>query len=570
LGYWGAGVLATVVALAAAAPAAAALQPRPVVDLFTDDMVNGVSVAASRQGDAVVGWTGQNNPPATVLAAFRPGDGPFAPVEFLTTDGNGENPDFVFQPDGTVLAVWSHATVGDMGGWATRPRTGVFSAAQSLPSVERFSEVAIDGAGTALAVWKTVEAGSDRVVASRRAAGGIFEAPVPLSGPATDASISPRVAVNAGGEAAVGWARNEGADGTVIETRIGSVTGPAFQALQPLASESSADEGLSAPEVAIGPSGEAIAVWSRFAGDASSIEFAVRSAGAATFGPAQPLASGAFGPQVGIDPSSGRAVIAFIRGPVGSLVPTALVRPQGGALGPLAPLAPPSATVNIASVTFDASGGALVAWTRFLSANARLAEASRRPPSGPFGPAALIANMGIGSGLAVTAEPDGDALAAWRVTTSPTEQVVRVGGLKFTPDPAAPAPWRACAGRRATIVGTPRADRLRGTVRRDVIVALSGNDTVRGLGGGDVICGGGGRDLLLGGGGADQLRGEGAADRLVGGLGPDLLIGGLGPDRLLGGAGRDRLLGGAGRDGLIGGLGRDLLRGGPGRDAQVQ
>ncbi len=548
--------------LACAGPAAGAFQPLPVVNLFTDDLVNGVQVAASRQGDAVVGWTGQNNPPATVLAAFRPGDGPFAPVEFLTTTPNGINPDFVFEPDGAVLAVWTHATGGEMGGWARRPSAGTFSPAQSLPAVESGSEVGIDGAGTALAVWESVTTGMDVVVASRRALGGVFETPVPLSTPASGATIAARVAVNAGGEAAVVWRRTTAPSEGAIEARIGSTTGPAFQGLQLLASEASADEGLSEPEVAIGPSGEAIAVWSRSVGAVTTVWFAVRPPGGAGFGSPEPLLENAFSPRVAIDPASGTAVIAIVHGPAGSVAASALVRPPGGAPGPVVPLAPPAGPggqTGTTSVGFDASGAALVAWSRSLSNDVRLAEVSRRPAGGAFGPAALIADMVTGSGLSVAVEPDGDAVAAWRITTSPTEQVLRVGGLRFTPDPQASGPAttpttlpRRCAGRRVTIVGTPRADRIRGTSRRDVIAALGGNDVVRGLGRNDVICGGAGRDTLAGGPGADLLRGE------------------TGADLLRGGPGRDRMLGGAGRDRLVGGLGRDLLLGGLGRDAQVQ
>ena len=108
------------------------------------------------------------------------------------------------------------------------------------------------------------------------------------------------------------------------------------------------------------------------------------------------------------------------------------------------------------------------------------------------------------------------------------------GGGAQTPPPAP-----RCAGKPATIVGSPGADRLRGTSKADVIVALGGDDRVRALGRGDVVCGGAGRDRLEGGAGAD---------RLLGGAGRDVLIGGAGRDRLDGGAGRDRCLGGPGRD----------------------
>jgi Ca2+-binding RTX toxin-like protein len=91
-----------------------------------------------------------------------------------------------------------------------------------------------------------------------------------------------------------------------------------------------------------------------------------------------------------------------------------------------------------------------------------------------------------------------------------------------------------CRGRLATIVGSTKADVIRGSRFGDVIATLAGKDKVLGLGGRDIICGG------------------------------------AGPDRLLGGGGRDVLLGGPGPDRLAGGKGRDKLRGGPGRDRQRQ
>ncbi|HEX2096776.1 MAG TPA: hypothetical protein VHF50_05345 [Solirubrobacterales bacterium] len=63
-----------------------------------------------------------------------------------------------------------------------------------------------------------------------------------------------------------------------------------------------------------------------------------------------------------------------------------------------------------------------------------------------------------------------------------------------------------CLGKRATVVGTRRADELTGTPRRDVIAALDGNDKVRGLSGSDLICGGKGKDQLLGGPGRDTVQ----------------------------------------------------------------
>ncbi len=63
-----------------------------------------------------------------------------------------------------------------------------------------------------------------------------------------------------------------------------------------------------------------------------------------------------------------------------------------------------------------------------------------------------------------------------------------------------------CQGRKATVVGTRRADELIGTPRRDTIAALGGHDKVRGLSGADRICGGKGKDTILGGPGRDSVQ----------------------------------------------------------------
>jgi len=155
---------------------------------------------------------------------------------------------------------------------------------------------------------------------------------------------------------------------------------------------------------------------------------------------------------------------------------------------------------------------------------------------------------------------------------------------------------RRCAGRIATIVGTPGRDIIRGTRSKDVIVALGGNDAIDGFTKADVICGGpgrddvdagnngegGGSDLVLAGPGDDRVLlgpelgrafGEGGNDLLLGSKGGDALYGGPGNDVLRGGPNPpfnpDALFGGPGNDRLYGGPGPNQLHGGPGRDVET-
>ena len=147
--------------------------------------------------------------------------------------------------------------------------------------------------------------------------------------------------------------------------------------------------------------------------------------------------------------------------------------------------------------------------------------------------------------------------------------------LKFT----APAP-EACPGftkndPRNQIIGTPKAETLKGTNRVDIICGFKGNDTLRGFDGNDIILGGEGDDTLLGGDGADLINGDegddeidggGGSDKLKGRLGHDVVRGNDGGDLVRGGVGDDDVYGDAADDSVFGGIGADDMFGNGGND----
>jgi Ca2+-binding RTX toxin-like protein len=124
-----------------------------------------------------------------------------------------------------------------------------------------------------------------------------------------------------------------------------------------------------------------------------------------------------------------------------------------------------------------------------------------------------------------------------------------------------------CAGKHATIVGTPGNDVLVGKKASDVIYGGGGDDRITGgPNGNDTICGGGGNDTIHGGRGFDSLYGGEGTDKLLGETGSDMLEGGSGDDVLSGAKGADRLHGGGGNDFLAGAKGPDEFEGGAGND----
>jgi CSLREA domain-containing protein len=87
-----------------------------------------------------------------------------------------------------------------------------------------------------------------------------------------------------------------------------------------------------------------------------------------------------------------------------------------------------------------------------------------------------------------------------------------------------------CFGHPVNVVGTSKADAIRGSPEADVVLALGGNDVVDSGGGDDRVCAGPGNDRLTGGGGDDRLAGHDGRDSLDGGPGTDVCVGGPGLD----------------------------------------
>ena len=118
-----------------------------------------------------------------------------------------------------------------------------------------------------------------------------------------------------------------------------------------------------------------------------------------------------------------------------------------------------------------------------------------------------------------------------------------------------------CFGKRATIVGDNRPNRIVGTSGSDVIVSGAGGDLVFGIGGADLICGGGGSDELHGSAGNDKIDGQTGNDLLAGAEGNDLTIGGEGIRDLVLFHGGPNSVAVDLRKGTANGWGRDQLRG---------
>jgi hypothetical protein len=382
-------------------------------------------IATDEWGNAVAVWVEDDEDGTDrVRAAFRPAG--FA-LEFpqswtLSDDGaDASEPQVVFDERGNALVVWVRADPDGDGDArvesAFRSRRGSFGAPTLVSSAEdgvaAFGvRLAIDESATA--VWSELEDLVDlRAVAAFRPKGGSFGTPVTLSAQG-QAGFEPDVAVDeegnstvvwtegdllAGGEPSVRWAfkprtKSFGAAAPLSPAGVAASTarvasddhgnalsvwvagdgepviqtafrkqGKGFGPAQTV-SGSGADE----PKVVFDERRNALAVWSRFVGEAAQIEAAFRPR-YGQFGtpevvsPDEPDAIH-FAPELAVDES---AAVVWTRAPTidvdGTLRVLSAFRPKGGSFGNVETLSDRDRFGFEPHVAVDERGNALAVWT---------------------------------------------------------------------------------------------------------------------------------------------------------------------------------------------------------------
>jgi len=243
-------------------------------------------------------------------------------------------------------------------------------------------------------------AGAPAALAAPRA----WSPPVDVTPPAVKTQVfhSAVVAVNAGGDAIVGWQRDAGgccAEAGTIQVR--GRTGPrgAWGRLTTLSK--TPGSGLM---LAMNDRGDAVAAWS----EADGVHVRARSAlnGAWTVEdlPA-PVPTGAVGGLLTIDPT-GRAVLTLVLQAAGAVTVRTLQRPGPGQPWQAAPDLAAAGTVRVAAA---ASGAAVAVWSPTTGPGS----VSRRDPTSlAWEPAAAIVPAGV-SATAAAVDDAGDAIVGW-------------------------------------------------------------------------------------------------------------------------------------------------------------
>lgn len=197
------------------------------------------------------------------------------PVNLSLTGQDASNSRVATDGSGNVVAVWNRSDGGNQIIQASRSTNGGVSwstpadLSESGQSAQR-QQVAVDGSGNAVAVWLRNDGDDDIVQSSRLVAGGVsWSVPVDVS-PAGVQAATPQIAVDGDGNAVAVWRLVVVGEATIIQSSRLVAGGVSWSAPVQLSTS-----GLSAdnPQVAVDDSGNAVAVWQQTNGTNPIIRF---------------------------------------------------------------------------------------------------------------------------------------------------------------------------------------------------------------------------------------------------------------------------------------------------------
>jgi len=234
-------------------------------------------IAVAPNGDAVVVWREFNSEDGGAIEAVRrSASGALGTVRDLS--GPGKDPgraQVALFPDGSALIVWDEE--GFEAGATSRIAARTMTAAGQLGPAEYLSGsgnighrpvVAVDQRGTAVVVWRRIEATRHRLqIRERLATGELGTVETLAEVPPEEANLAPQLAIDPEGNALVVWQESDGSKQR-IKARIRTASGTlgATQTLSP------AGQDAFEPHVAVDANGNAVVVWRWFDGQTYRVQ----------------------------------------------------------------------------------------------------------------------------------------------------------------------------------------------------------------------------------------------------------------------------------------------------------
>jgi hypothetical protein len=225
-------------------------------------------------GNTTAAWTVTEAAVSRVQTASRPKGGAWSSVKTVSPGGEGGSfPVLATSSSGVTMLVWLVAGASGVKS-VRRPAGGawgpVVTVTQSSADV---ADVAMDAQARTTVAWRGVVDGTSAILARRRTSSGW--GPVDVLSPAgSQASAFGNVAMTLGGDTFVGWGGvNNLHNRALMRQRL------AGSGWSPLIRLSAVGQSADSPRVAVNARGDAIVVWNRFFDGANWVEASHRPAG---------------------------------------------------------------------------------------------------------------------------------------------------------------------------------------------------------------------------------------------------------------------------------------------------
>jgi len=422
-------ILAFIVVLVSALPAVANATWQPLGALSTGTgPVDEPQVAVDASGDAVYVWEisegtlCSGGPCERIQTRSRSAAGVLSPVQTISTQGQSQSlPHVAVDANGDAWFVWQHFD-GTIERIQTRSRsaagvwTGTATVSPPGGSAE-FPQVAVDPSGNAVFTWEYFDGTHWRIQARTVSLAGTRSSTQTLSTAGQDA-LYPQVAVDGNSNAVFAWQRFDGSNQR-IQARVRSAAGT-LAATQTL---SAAGQDAAEVHVAVDPSGDAVFAWERSDGTVDRIQTRARSA-AGTLSSTQTLSAAgknAYDPRVAVD-LNGNAVFLWQRFDGILSRVQARARTAAGTLSPTQTLGDTGTSIPLgAHLAVDPQGNAVAVWEHRegTAVCCTRVEARVRSADSTLGLTQFLSTADqVGSEPAVAVDPNGNAFAVWKETTT--------------------------------------------------------------------------------------------------------------------------------------------------------